>query len=131
LVLNLIILVWVTLVTPHQLRCAPDAKEPFGFICVVAADRDRPIEDEPADLLKTCKLAHILDEDVRVALETQIKHRAEHKAAHGAVADGSACEWKPGMKKKKEEAEPSACEWTPKSKQTAHPPKPTPKRYFP
>lgn len=115
----------------HQLRCAPNAKEPFGFICVVAADRDRPIEDEPADLLKTCKLAHILDEDVRVALETQIKHRAEHKAAHGAVADGSACEWKPGMKKKKKEAEPSACEWTPKSKQTSHTPKPTPKRYFP
>jgi len=122
----------------HQLRCKAGAKEPFGFICVVAADRDRPIEDEPAELLKMCKLAHVLDEDVRVALEAQIKHRAAHKSTNGAVADGSACEWKPGMKKKQQEAEPSACEWKPKSKPhvehaSHHAPehKPTPKRYFP
>jgi len=114
----------------HQLRCKVGAKEPFGFICVVAADRDRPIEDEPSELLKMCKMAHILDENVRVALEAQSKHRADHKAAHGAVADGSACEWKPGMKKKAHEEEVSACEWKPKSKQSATP-KPTPKRYFP
>ena len=77
-----------------------------------------------------CKMAHILDENVRIALEAQSKHRADHKAAHGAVADGSACEWKPGMKKKAQEEEVSACEWKPKSKQSATP-KPTPKRYFP
>ena len=115
----------------HQLRCKAGTTEPFGFICVVAADRDRPIEDEPYELLKMCKMAHVLDENVRVALETQIKHRAEHKAAHGAVAQGSACEWKPGGKKKAHVAEPSACEWTPKSKQTPAEPKPTPTRYFP
>ena len=113
----------------HQLRCKAGATEPFGFICVVASDRDRPIEDEPAELLKMCKVAHVLDDNVRVALETQIKHRAAHKAAHGAVAEGSACEWKPGMKKKAEESV-SACEWKPKAKSNAEP-KPTPTRYFP
>jgi len=113
----------------HQLRCKPDAKDAFGFICVVASDRDRPVEDEPYELLKSCKLAHMLDEDVRIALEAQIKHRAEHKAAHGAVAEGSACEWKPGMKKKQATAvaEGSACEFTPKSKAKSA----TPRRYFP
>lgn len=113
----------------HQLRCKSDAKDAFGFICVVASDRDRPVEDEPYELLKSCKLAHILDEDVRTALEAQIKHRSEHKAAHGAVAEGSACEWKPGMKKKQAAAvaEGSACEFTPKSKAKSA----TPRRYFP
>ena len=25
-----------------KFRCAPNASEPFGFLCIVAADRDRP-----------------------------------------------------------------------------------------
>jgi quercetin dioxygenase-like cupin family protein len=27
---------------PHQFRCPEDADEPFGFVCIVNADRDRP-----------------------------------------------------------------------------------------
>jgi hypothetical protein len=50
----------------------------------------------------------------------QAAHRAAHAGgAGGAVAGGSACEWKPGMGKKAAAAavdEGSACEWKPKSK---------------
>ena len=54
--------------------------------------------------------------------EAQAKHRAEHAkaaGAAGAVAEGSACEWKPGAKKKQAAAaveSGSACEWTPGKK---------------
>ena len=34
--------VYVSPSDPHQFRCAEDADEPFGFLCVVNADRDRP-----------------------------------------------------------------------------------------
>jgi hypothetical protein len=61
---------------------------------------------------------------MRDALEAQAKHRAEHAkaaGAAGAVAEGSACEWKPGAKKKAAAAAAavesgSACEWTPGKK---------------
>ena len=112
----------------HQLRNPSTNTEPFGFICVVAADRDRPIEVDPKEFLTKCGLQHALQHGMKEALEGQAKHRAAHATAAGggaagAVADGSACEWKPGMgKMKKAEAaaaaveEGSACEWKPKSK---------------
>ena len=106
----------------HQLRNVSDA--PFGFLCVVAADRDRPVEVDPSAFLKSAAAKHALQHGMRDALETQARHRAEHlKAAGesgGAVAEGSACEWKPGAKKKQAAAAAvesgSACEWTPGKK---------------
>lgn len=38
---------------PHQFRCPEGAAEPFGFLCVVAAVRDRP---EPLDGLGVCEV---------------------------------------------------------------------------
>jgi ribulose-bisphosphate carboxylase large chain len=106
----------------HQLRNEPDAKEPFGFVCVVAADRDRPVEVDPGEFLKSAAAKHALQHGMRDAIEAQAKHRAEHAkaaGAAGAVAEGSACEWKPGAKKKQAAAaveSGSACEWTPGKK---------------
>jgi ribulose-bisphosphate carboxylase large chain len=106
----------------HQLRNEPDAKEPFGFVCVVAADRDRPVEVDPGAFLKSAAAKHALQHGMRDAIEAQAKHRAEHAkaaGAAGAVAEGSACEWKPGAKKKQAAAaveSGSACEWTPGKK---------------
>jgi ribulose-bisphosphate carboxylase large chain len=98
----------------HQLRNNGD--EPFGFICVVAADRDRPVEVDPKEFLKSTSLKHALQHGVKESLEAQAKHRA----SMGGDAEPSACEWKPGMKKKKQAAEAvesgSACEWTPGKK---------------
>ncbi|MCZ6507576.1 MAG: cupin domain-containing protein [Acidobacteria bacterium] len=36
---------------PHQFRNAEDAREPFGFLCIVDAERDAP---EPSDGLEAC-----------------------------------------------------------------------------
>lgn len=38
---------------PHQFRCPPDQPEPFGFLCLVNAERDRP---EPLDGLGVCEV---------------------------------------------------------------------------
>ena len=103
----------------HQLR--NNTSEPFGFICVVAADRDRPVEVDPQEFLTKCGAMHALQHGMREALQAQVTHRAAHSGGTtGAVANGSACEWKPGGKKKKEAPvaveEGSACEWKPKGK---------------
>ena len=108
----------------HQLR--NNGEEPFGFICVVAADRDRPVEVDPGAFLKSCAVKHALQHGMKEALEEQVKHRAAlGVTAAGAVAEGSACEWKPGMGKAKKAAAAaaaaaveggSACEWTPGKK---------------
>jgi quercetin dioxygenase-like cupin family protein len=103
----------------HQLRNV--GTEPFGFICVVAADRDRPVEVDPGEFLKSQAAKHALQHGMRDVLETQAKHRQTHlKSAGRAVAEGSACEWKHGMKKKAASAAAvesgSACEWTPGKK---------------
>lgn len=70
-----------------KFRCAPNASEPFGFLCIVAADRDRPkplTVDEAAELLKAAK--------------SRGANYAEALMG-GAAAEGdtgvSACEWKP------------------------------------
>lgn len=34
--------VYVAPMDPHQLRCPEGASEPFGFLCIVNAERDRP-----------------------------------------------------------------------------------------
>lgn len=34
--------VYVSPSDPHQFRCPDDATEPFGFLCMVNAERDRP-----------------------------------------------------------------------------------------
>ncbi|MDH3626857.1 MAG: cupin domain-containing protein [Acidobacteriota bacterium] len=34
--------VYVAPEDPHQFRCPEDADEPFGFLCIVNAERDRP-----------------------------------------------------------------------------------------
>lgn len=36
-------IVYVAPESVHQLRCAEDATEPFGFLCLVNSDRDRPV----------------------------------------------------------------------------------------
>lgn len=36
---------------PHQFRCPADAEEPFGFLCLVNAERDAPV---PVDGLGAC-----------------------------------------------------------------------------
>ena len=34
---------------PHQFRCPEGAREPYGFLCLVNAERDRPVMVDPAD----------------------------------------------------------------------------------
>ena len=85
----------------HQLRNT-SVTEPFGFVCVVAADRDRPVEVDPGVFLKSAAAKHA---------------QAHSKQSHGAVAEGSACEYVPGRKKAAAAVESgSACEWTPGKK---------------
>lgn len=43
--------VYVSPSDPHQFRCPGDAKEPFGFLCIVNAQRDKPA---PVDGLGAC-----------------------------------------------------------------------------
>ncbi|MCA8920640.1 MAG: cupin domain-containing protein [Planctomycetes bacterium] len=46
-------MVYVCPADPHQFRAAEDASEPFGFLCIVNAERDRP---EPLDGLGVCEI---------------------------------------------------------------------------
>ena len=79
----------------HQLRNT-SVTEPFGFVCVVAADRDRPVEVDPGVFLKSAAAKHALQYGMRNTLETQAKHAQAHsKQSHRAVAEGSACEYVP------------------------------------
>jgi ribulose-bisphosphate carboxylase large chain len=43
--------VYVAPCDPHQFLCPDDAEEPFGFVCIVNAERDRP---RPVDGLGAC-----------------------------------------------------------------------------
>ena len=45
--------VYVSPSDPHQFRCPADAKEPFGFLCIVNSERDRPVA---ADGLGVCHI---------------------------------------------------------------------------
>jgi ribulose-bisphosphate carboxylase large chain len=40
---------------PHQFRCAPKASEPFGFYCIVNAERDRPVAMEGYGVCEVCE----------------------------------------------------------------------------
>lgn len=40
---------------PHQFRCPPDTGEPFGFLCIVNAERDRPVPVEGLGATKICE----------------------------------------------------------------------------
>ena len=46
-------IVYVSPSDPHQFRCPADAAEPFGFLCMVNAERDRP---SPVDGLGVCHI---------------------------------------------------------------------------
>ena len=83
------------------------------------------MEVDPGEFLKSCAVKHALQHGMKEALEEQVKHRAAlGVSAAGAVAEGSACEWKPGMGKPRRRPPPpraaveggSACEWTPGKK---------------
>ena len=84
------------------------------------------MEVDPGEFLKSCAVKHALQHGMKEALEEQVKHRAAlGVSAAGAVAEGSACEWKPGMGKTKKAAAAaaaveggSACEWTPGKRNT-------------
>lgn len=45
--------VYVSPSDPHQFRCPAEAKEPFGFLCIVNSERDRPVA---ADGLGVCHI---------------------------------------------------------------------------
>ena len=88
----------------HQLRCTEEATDNFGFICIVSAERDRPIEVDASEHLKYCE--HVsgphLEDTIRKSLQAQVKHRAAQKKLKnpdGSYAEGSACEWRPPGKK--------------------------------
>ena len=88
----------------HQLRCTEEATDNFGFICIVSAERDRPIEVDASEHLKYCE--HVsgphLEDTIRKSLQAQVKHRAAQKklkSPDGSYAEGSACEWRPPGKK--------------------------------
>ena len=88
----------------HQLRCAEEATDNFGFICIVSAERDRPIEVDAGEHLKYCESVsgNHLEDAIRKSLQAQVKHRAAQKKLKnpdGSYAEGSACEWRPPGKK--------------------------------
>lgn len=39
----------------HQFRCPADAQEPFGFLCIVNAERDRPVASEGVGVCHICE----------------------------------------------------------------------------
>ena len=88
----------------HQLRCAEEATDNFGFICIVSAERDRPIEVDASEHLIYCESVsgNHLEDAIRKSLLAQAKHRAAQeklKNPDGSYAEGSACEWRPPGKK--------------------------------
>ena len=72
------------------MRCEKDAKEPFGFVCVVASDRDRPIEVDPSAFLETISSGKYgpLQHRVREALKTQAAHREKLAGGAGGAGGG-------------------------------------------
>ena len=56
--------VYVSPSDPHQFRCPADATEPFGFLCMVNATRDKPqlpSDGELERLRADAKVAAFLD----------------------------------------------------------------------
>lgn len=47
--------VYVSPNDPHQFRCPEDATEPFGFLCLVNAERDRPVLVEGMGFCEVCE----------------------------------------------------------------------------
>ncbi len=47
--------VYVSPGDPHQFRCPPEAKEPFGFLCIVNAQRDRPTAVDGLGVCHICE----------------------------------------------------------------------------
>jgi quercetin dioxygenase-like cupin family protein len=45
--------IYVSPSDPHQFRCPEDSSEPFGFLCLVNAERDRP---QPVDGVGLCEI---------------------------------------------------------------------------
>lgn len=39
----------------HQFRCPADAAEPFGFLCIVNAERDRPVAADGVGVCHICE----------------------------------------------------------------------------
>lgn len=48
-------IVYVSPSDPHQFRCPVKATEPFGFLCLVNAERDRPVPVEGYGLCEVCE----------------------------------------------------------------------------
>jgi|SRR5581483_3632351 len=47
--------VYVSPSDPHQFRCPADAKEPFGFLCMVNAERDKPTAVDGIGVCHICE----------------------------------------------------------------------------
>ena len=47
--------VYVSPSDPHQFRCPADAKEPFGFLCIVNSERDRPTAVDGLGVCHICE----------------------------------------------------------------------------
>ena len=47
--------VYVSPSDPHQFRCPEDATEPFGFLCMVNAERDKPVAVEGLGVCHICE----------------------------------------------------------------------------
>jgi quercetin dioxygenase-like cupin family protein len=47
--------VYVSPSDPHQFRCPADAKEPFGFLCMVNAERDKPTSVDGLGVCHICE----------------------------------------------------------------------------
>ena len=48
-------IVYVAPDDPHQFRNADDAGEPFGFLCIVNAERDRPVSVDGPGVCHICE----------------------------------------------------------------------------
>jgi quercetin dioxygenase-like cupin family protein len=48
-------IVYVSPSDPHQFRCPAKAAEPFGFLCLVNAERDRPVPVDGYGLCEVCE----------------------------------------------------------------------------
>ncbi|MDP3542488.1 MAG: cupin domain-containing protein [Elusimicrobiota bacterium] len=47
--------VYVSPSDPHQFRCPADAKEPFGFLCMVNSERDKPASVDGLGVCHICE----------------------------------------------------------------------------
>jgi quercetin dioxygenase-like cupin family protein len=47
--------VYVSPSDPHQFRCPADATEPFGFLCMVNSERDKPTSVDGLGVCHICE----------------------------------------------------------------------------